>query len=340
MNEITTKITTPVVITLVHGTFSRNAAWCKEGSIFRTNLQAQLGPMATIEVCNWSGWNFNVSRLRGANVLGDQVLQIGRRGHPQILIGHSHGGNVISYALRRSEVASHVKGVITLATPFLNAYPRPFEGWLIFNIYCLAALAMFLCLGTAAYFVFEAGWELKLLHIALPGILTLFFVAVVFYVMYMAIYLLWIVPVKWIVARFTVRLKATQSVALKHVAAPLIDNLPLLVCRTVADEAGLLLSIARLSTEWLFDFMTEKFLTALILFTIVPGNVANAYLQYSHYKRAQRRADSALSRRLLCFLSPDHYPRVDARRRLALYNLPIVSALPHETFRFWSGATT
>jgi len=66
--------------------------------------------------------------------------------HPNVglfVVAHSHGGNVARYALERGELATRVQGLVTLATPFLEARARFFHPvvWLAFHgLFFLLAL--------------------------------------------------------------------------------------------------------------------------------------------------------------------------------------------------------
>lgn len=118
-----------VIVTLVHGTFARDAPWTLPGSMLCDGLQAALGDQAAISSFNWSGRNSISARQKGSVALG-AALNERIRAHPgarHYVIGHSHGGSVIMGALDPG-LASRIDGIICLATPFLNIHERPRRG--------------------------------------------------------------------------------------------------------------------------------------------------------------------------------------------------------------------
>jgi len=87
----------PVII-LVHGTFASNAAWYKPSGDFYEVLSVQAAKYGHIVVpFMWSGGLSHEARVQGAQSLARLILS-----YPDIerviLIGHSHGGNVINIA--------------------------------------------------------------------------------------------------------------------------------------------------------------------------------------------------------------------------------------------------
>jgi hypothetical protein len=123
------------VVVLVHGTWGRGvlpflkasiAPWCKEGSALRESISAALGKGTIFDVLNWSGGNTPGARLKAAKLLGDLLIQIRQR-QPTAkihLVAHSHGGNVLLYALADLNNRQMVSSSIFLSTPFLHIKPR------------------------------------------------------------------------------------------------------------------------------------------------------------------------------------------------------------------------
>jgi len=128
------------IITLVHGTWGRGffkldkptktPRWFEDGSDFREQVNKTLSywnlPPATFDVCKWSGSNSITARERAARQLADQ-LNSQRRSSPgarQLVIAHSHGGNVAVRAIEYLEDSKHPVLVTTLATPFIEIFPR------------------------------------------------------------------------------------------------------------------------------------------------------------------------------------------------------------------------
>jgi hypothetical protein len=152
----------PVVVTLVHGTvlFARwprllrvvdilkkvssrgraTSAWYVEGSRFREDLSASLGPRDSLRFFPWSGGNTVWHRIVAAGAEGDFGEARSRRtvslrehikeiaedpsGPAQVLVAHSHGGNVCLHALRNESTARAVDGFVCLSTPFVHARER------------------------------------------------------------------------------------------------------------------------------------------------------------------------------------------------------------------------
>lgn len=124
------------VVTLVHGTFARDADWVQDGlkdsensnepkSHLRQRLTEKLGDVK-FEIFKWTGGNSDVDRYAGADGL-QWALKCVLKDHPDarhFVIGHSHGGNVILRALDGFSEASHISGAVTLATPFIHCKPR------------------------------------------------------------------------------------------------------------------------------------------------------------------------------------------------------------------------
>jgi hypothetical protein len=116
-------------VTLVHGTFARGAAWTKEGSALRDSLEEIFRGRIKFHNFEWSGYPSYFSRDQASaklQIFLSHLLQL----YPNdmhFIIGHSHGGNVVLYALRNSTLAERIHGVITLSTPFLSARQREFN---------------------------------------------------------------------------------------------------------------------------------------------------------------------------------------------------------------------
>lgn len=76
----------------------------------------------------WSGKNCDSARMHAGKRLYALLKELGGQGHKVILIGHSHGGNVIEYAFRTAltvdgDYFDHVLRWITVGTPFLKHRP-------------------------------------------------------------------------------------------------------------------------------------------------------------------------------------------------------------------------
>jgi pimeloyl-ACP methyl ester carboxylesterase len=120
--------TPTLVVTLVHGTWARNAAWLREDSLLcRAILAAFPDQVLRFVPFRWSGHNSVSARFRGAQTLAAKLGAM-RREWPEarhVLIGHSHGGFVALSALRGATLDERICGVACLSTPFLMARVRP-----------------------------------------------------------------------------------------------------------------------------------------------------------------------------------------------------------------------
>ena len=155
----------PVKIHYVHGTWGRGFEprdkqartpgaqpyWFESGSPFRSDLEARLadaGALSEGETFLWSGANSMDERRRAADELAGILDAAGHNDPdvPQIVVAHSHGGNV-ALAARDSMSASGANvHIITLATPFLEISRLP-----VAAVDKLFAVILALCLvGIAA----------------------------------------------------------------------------------------------------------------------------------------------------------------------------------------------
>jgi pimeloyl-ACP methyl ester carboxylesterase len=150
-----------LLITLVHGTWPRGffprlvrfkkwvrelrgqsseppPFWFEEGSSFLTRLTTELGDIShKITPLLWTGENSISERDKTAHVLAKH-LSAEHAQHPQatqLVIAHSHGGNIALRALRHlpKRDASQLCGaesanplVVTLATPFIEVHQADF----------------------------------------------------------------------------------------------------------------------------------------------------------------------------------------------------------------------
>ena len=114
-------------ITLVHGTFARNAAWTRPGSALREHLEAHLPGRVVYHRFRWSGWPSHLARDHAAHRLRARLLKCVQNDETahHCVIAHSHGGNIVCYALRdAAELVERLDCIITLSTPFLLVRSR------------------------------------------------------------------------------------------------------------------------------------------------------------------------------------------------------------------------
>ncbi len=129
------------VITLVHGTFDRNAQWTQPESQLRSELSKCLPGDTEFKYFDWSGDNSHRARLMAASRLRrqveDTIVEFPDADH--FIIAHSHGGNVAFYAFRDDppSVRSRLSGIICMATPFIHCDKRDLS-WASFAMVVIA----------------------------------------------------------------------------------------------------------------------------------------------------------------------------------------------------------
>ncbi len=129
------------IVTLVHGTFDRRANWTRATSPLASELAARLPGRTGAQTFVWSGRNSHRARVDAGRRLARR-LDANARLHPgarQVVIAHSHGGNVALYALRHRQTTTPVD-IACLATPFLvcrdrrDISPITHLAWIIMSI--------------------------------------------------------------------------------------------------------------------------------------------------------------------------------------------------------------
>lgn len=163
-------------ITLVHGTFARNAAWTRPGSALREHIAAKLLPGRVVYHCfRWSGLPSHRARDRAAQRLRARLLKCVHHDETarHCVIAHSHGGNILCYALRDTpELVAQLDYIVTLSTPFLLMRSRNLSmfgmmsafGSLIVAIIGIFLLAISLALGPSTPGEFFALWREVSVH--------------------------------------------------------------------------------------------------------------------------------------------------------------------------------
>ena len=109
------------VITLIHGTWARDASWTQPDSQLCVALRAAF-PQAWLVPFVWSGANTMAGRRKGSQALVTHLRASIHR-HPDAhhyIIAHSHGGNIAMYALREDDIKRRVDGVVCLSTPLIG----------------------------------------------------------------------------------------------------------------------------------------------------------------------------------------------------------------------------
>jgi hypothetical protein len=112
-----------ILVTLVHGTFAREAEWTELNSSFATELKRQLTPEIKMTRWQWSGKNDFFDRNLASEQFKNYLLSVRKgsdKGVPHYIIAHSHGGNVVLDAMRAVESKGMSENLIFLGTPFFH----------------------------------------------------------------------------------------------------------------------------------------------------------------------------------------------------------------------------
>jgi hypothetical protein len=170
------------VVTLVHGTFARNAEWTKQGSLLTDRLDA-----AGYEVVRfpWSGRNSFHARRQAATELSRHLFSVNEDnpGVKQIVISHSHGGNVALQAVHDVEasVDAFTGGrieLISLATPYIYATRRKTPLTLLIVAAWVGILVLFSTLVLASLGENAGNVHLEPYHLILAVVILAEFIVV------------------------------------------------------------------------------------------------------------------------------------------------------------------
>lgn len=266
------------VAILVHGTWATEAEWCKPDSDFCRTLQtAFAGPLKFVPF-GWSGWNLHRARIAAGNELAAHIDRVSNE-FPRakiVVVGHSHGGNVIRYALRQETTAERVSGVVTLATPFIHVDPRPPTKWLLIVIKAFAiealAISFLIVVGGLIYLVVElfdsrgAQQAIKSL-----GHLTYILIMPAILFVFGLLRQVYVNQIGWFIGTVAQTLAKRQAQILFNIDPPVIENLPVLSIEVHADEARFALVASRLLSNWMYAVPNWTLLNVLALFVGIPA---------------------------------------------------------------------
>lgn len=217
------------VVTLVHGTFARDAAWTQEYSLLRIALEERLDAPVKFRCVTWSGRNAVEARMEGARRLVEELRsQMQDSDAVLFVIAHSHGGNLAMYAMRDPAIRSRVAGLVTMATPFVVASRRLSMHW----------DARFLWAGFGVYAAALTYLLQRYItpHLPFSSALAVTATAVLCFAMLLAL------------AGFLLAYLENHSDILEEtLELPVIDESQLLIIRSAGDEA----SIALLFSQFL-----------------------------------------------------------------------------------------
>lgn len=265
----------PLVVTLVHGTFARGAAWANDdGALIRQRLRKRFGESVRFRAFNWSGSNSHSARRVAAQALREDQAAAAREhpGVPRFVIAHSHGGNVALHALGGDAAAPGLAGIVTIGTPFITCEPRNLAagmGLLRLGLPLMALLASLVLLGCIAAGVLIGMGEL------LSG--TARAIAVLVLAVYgsaLAIHLA--IRVYRSMPRLEASLAARQRTlfALLRLPAP---PAPMLCVHIAGDEAGRWLGLTRWLAELPYAVWRRATLVAMFLALGVASYLATLH---------------------------------------------------------------
>ncbi len=113
-----------IFFVLIHGTYAKEATWpTDDNEKFRKTLCEELCDFnVKYDPQTWSGENSHQGRIKAGDDLAEYLKETYKENNaPLYLVGHSHGGSVISYALFNiGEKIKSLSGVINLATPHIH----------------------------------------------------------------------------------------------------------------------------------------------------------------------------------------------------------------------------
>jgi pimeloyl-ACP methyl ester carboxylesterase len=278
----------PATAILVHGTFARRARWCLPTSDFCTSLQRQLGGSVKFDIFNWSGFNLHRARIVAGERLAARIRRVASSspGTKIVLIGHSHGGNVIRYAFRRPDVASLVSGVVTLATPFIAIAPRRYVVWLTSLTQAVAINALIASLLTVFIGAMSILlWTIFLAKLSVGTVKPFMRPIAILVLIPLAVSLfaglrhLYVNRIGYWMSALERKLAKLQHEMVAEIAPPVIDGTPLLSIAVYQDEARLLLGSSSLLSEWTHKIISDEARNEFVVFFLLPPPVMYAIVQ-------------------------------------------------------------
>ena len=236
--------TADITVIAIHGTFAQGAQWTKTTSALSKKIRAGIenkGRTLAWHCLSWTGGNRVTDRNQAVALLHaalDTVLTSSPE-RPVILLAHSHGGNI---ALKAAESFTRHKNlhIVTMATPFLFAQPRPDAERLISVVGCCCVIVSFL-----------AGWLLLALIAPLYGMAP-FGLASLAAGFIMFILILYIFARDWD-AIDTDRERVLRATPDPGKIMPLASRT--LICTRAGDEADGAIKVAALISGWISQQM-------------------------------------------------------------------------------------
>lgn len=231
--------TADITVIAIHGTFAQGAPWTKTTSALSKKIRAGIekqGRTLAWHCLSWTGGNKVTDRNQAVALLHAALdtLLTSFPERPVILLAHSHGGNI---ALKAAEsfIQHQNLHIITMATPFLFAQPRPDAERIIMTAGCCCVILSSLI-----------GWLL------LAQILPLYGLAP-FGLASLAAGFATLVLILYIVAKDWSFIDADRERVLQATPDP-AKILPLasrtLICSRAGDEADGAIKVAALLSGW------------------------------------------------------------------------------------------
>jgi hypothetical protein len=281
----------PLLITLVHGTWPRGLFpklaplkqltrrllrrkrldpppyWFEEGSPFLDRLSSELADIPhKFRSVAWSGANSISARDNTAHILAEH-LSVEHTAHPeatQLIIAHSHGGNIALRALHHLQNSLHSADtadplVVTLATPFIEIHQTDFGLWptfiraaVLFAIYFLLEL-LIVRLFPYEYFAHPSNTRAEMISFA--KLICALFVGVP----------LGLLGWYWIKQRAIARKNQLEALSSATRLGEGLSPQQLFVIRAIDDEASLTMAFGTI-----VNYLTARFIliTHGILMTI------------------------------------------------------------------------
>jgi pimeloyl-ACP methyl ester carboxylesterase len=268
----------PVVAVLVHGTFARNSEWCQPNSAFRTDLNQFFGGTVQFIRFRWSGWNLHRARIMAGTRLAARLADVvsSNPNSKIVVIGHSHGGNVIRYAFRHvgKDVGERVGGVVTLATPFVTVKPRQNLAWLrhlvtAFAIGALALSCLVVSLSTMYWVFYALESDYLIGGYALSQIAKFASLPCTF-VIFGLLRLIYVDRLGRLATFLGSRLRSLRDKMIETIDPPTIEGVPLLAIEVRADEARFALSASARLSEWTHETLSDDASNCLLAFIVLP----------------------------------------------------------------------
>lgn len=215
-------------VTLVHGTYTRDAYWAEPSSDMAAGLLA--AGMTSEKFC-WSGRNSHRARIRAAKNLADRLSEqpAGKRA----VVAHSHGGNIAVHAVWR--IMGKRDGsipIVALATPFFFVGRRPSTG---------IARPIFLCVGVGLLLWTSVALSLWSWRRDMPPMWTLGLYSALWFVLALQA----VAAGYWCIIHGPPWLRVNQDRFIEAVQAPEGQGANLLILRAADDEASAFLGTSQ-----------------------------------------------------------------------------------------------